>query len=86
MNNLTKYFISTIILIFVLFSTLVGTLFASSQTDYEQIKEVAMLTKLPGVSLSTSYIENRVIYHDDFSNRFYLDMPDYNYMNFTYVK
>ena len=44
------------------------------------------LTKLPSIALSTTYLENRVIYYEDFSNILYPKMK-YNFrMDFVYSK
>ncbi len=81
-----KKFKISIFFIFLTFIYIVGTLSASNDSKTNKIKEATMLTKLPGVSLSTSFIENRIIYYDDCENRFYLNMQSYNYMDFIYAK
>lgn len=52
----------------------------------KQIEEITMLTQLPGISLSTSFLENRVLYYEDHSNHFYLNMRPYRFTDFIYVK
>ncbi len=81
-----RYFKITIFFIFISFIYIIGTLGAYTNTDSNNIKEAAMFTKLPGISLSTSFIENRILYYDDCSNRFYLTLQPHNYMDFIYAK
>jgi len=50
------------------------------------IKDLTSLTKLPGISISTSYLEKRVIYYDDYSNKLYPNMKNYSQMDFVYAK
>lgn len=51
-----------------------------------QIEAVTSLTKLPGLALSTAYLEHRVIYYRDDSNRLYPQMKNDSKMNYVYAK
>ncbi len=60
---------------------------STSETRHkQQVQALCELTQLPGIALSTSYLEHRVIYYDDYSNYIYLDMMPYRYMDFVYAK
>jgi hypothetical protein len=66
-------------------------IFLLLSTDYsrdreKQITNVSMLSKLPGIALSTSYLEKRVIYYDDYSNSLYPKMKNYSQVDFVYAK
>jgi hypothetical protein len=50
------------------------------------VRELTYLTKLPGIALSTTYLQKRVIYYDDYSNKLYPQMKNYSKVNFVYVK
>jgi len=50
------------------------------------IQNITKLTKLPGIALSTSYLQNRIIYYDDYSNKLYPQMKNYSQTDFVYAK
>ncbi len=55
--------------------------------EYESaVKNISSLTKLPGISLSTPFIENRIRVYDDYSNNFYFGMKKNTYTGFVYAK
>ncbi len=54
--------------------------------DNQDIKTLTKLTRLPGLAISTSYLEKRVLYYDDYSNKLYPSMKNYSQMDFVYVK
>lgn len=47
---------------------------------------ISNLTKLPNISYSTSIYEPKIKEYKDFSNRFYINQKDINYMDFVYEK
>ncbi len=51
-----------------------------------KIQKLTSLTKLPGLALSTGYLENRVIYYEDYSNQLYPKMKNYLKMDYVYAK
>ena len=57
-----------------------------SQSRELQIQNLTQLTKLPGIALSTPYLENRVIYYKDYSHRQYPKMKNYSKMDYVYAK
>jgi len=78
---------------FLLFLTLLMGIFFSlilhseySQTRQTQIESFTTLTKLPGLALSTGYLEKRVIYYEDHSNSLYPKMRNYLKMDYVYAK
>lgn len=77
---------------FLFFGLLIVTfisLIASSEyslTRETQLENLTELTKLPGIALSTPYLENRLIYYEDYSNRLYPQMKNYSKMNYVYAK
>jgi len=78
-------------LFFGLFSALLVTfLFLIFQrednSDLKRIKEITQITQLPGLSISTTPFENRILGYKDSSNRFYLNTDSYGYMEFVYAK
>ena len=52
----------------------------------KQIRAVTVLTHLPAMALSTPYLEKRILYYDDFSNRLFPQMQEYSSMDFVYAK
>jgi len=58
----------------------------SFEDKNQSLIQVSSLTKLPGISLSSSYLENRVTRYEDNSNSFYLGMKKNNYTSFVYEK
>lgn len=66
------------------FSLLILTTSYSKERAIE-IKNLTKLTKLPGIALSTSYLQNRVIYYEDYSNKLYPQMQKYHKMDYVYV-
>ncbi len=57
-----------------------------SKTRETQISNLTKLTRLPGVALSTSYLQNRVLYYQDHSSRLYPEMKNYSKMDYVYAK
>jgi hypothetical protein len=50
------------------------------------IKNLTSITKLPGIAISTPYLEKRIIYYKDYSNKLYPNMKNYSKMDFVYAK
>ena len=85
MNSLTRYlFLGTSFLL----SVLVLLLFSSSYSKKREdsINQLTSITKLPGVALSNTYLESRVLYYDDYSNRLYPQMKNSSKTSFVYAK
>lgn len=51
-----------------------------------KIEAFSKLTQLPGVALSTPYLESRIIYYSDFSNRIFPQIAEHRTMDFVYAK
>jgi len=68
------------ILVFIL------SLSSYSKERQNSIENLTKITHLPGITLSTSYLENRVIYYEDNSNTLYPKMKNYSQMDFVYAK
>ncbi len=50
------------------------------------INAFTKLITLPHIALSTSYMQQRVIYYDDYSNMLYPEMKKENKVDFVYAK
>ena len=66
-------------------------IFIVSTSNYSKerknsIENLTRITNLPGLALSTSYLEKRVIYYEDYSNTLYPKMKNYSQMDFVYDK
>ena len=70
----------------VIFIVLLSTSSHKSYYHYKKIDTLTSLTQLPGLALSTPYLENRLIYYNDFSNRIFPQMQEYGSMDFVYAK
>jgi len=70
----------------ILVSLFVLILMTPHAKENKNIKVLTKLTKLPGLAISTSYLEKRVLYYDDYSNKIYPDMKNYSQMDFVYAK
>ncbi|MEA1982951.1 MAG: hypothetical protein U9N39_05345 [Campylobacterota bacterium] len=57
-----------------------------SQDRESQIATLTRLTKLPGIALSTDYLEHRNPYYADSSNQLYPRMKNYSQMDYVYAK
>ena len=57
-----------------------------SKSRENSIKNFTSITKLPGLALSNSYLENRLFYYDDFSNILYPQMKYHDKNGFVYAK
>ncbi len=44
------------------------------------------LVKLPNISLSTTFVESRILEYQDYSNDFYLGMKKDSFAGFVYAK
>jgi hypothetical protein len=56
-------------------------------TDHtRQIAAITSVTQLPGLALSTPFLQNRVIYYDDFSNRLFPELTQQTDVEFVYEK
>ncbi len=86
MTYLTRNFSIALVLLISIFFFLLLQKSTSEQIHKQQVEALCELTQLPGVALSTSYLEHRLIYYDDYSNYIYLDMVPYTYMDFVYAK
>jgi hypothetical protein len=61
-------------------------IFKHSKIPDENFLVISKLIKLPSISFSTSYIENRLYEYDDNSNTFYIGVKRNDYRGFVYVK
>lgn len=59
---------------------------ALNGTQNSEIQRLSNITKLPGIALSTTYLENRILYYDDDSNQLYPTQKKYTYTGFVYAK
>lgn len=82
---LVKLFISALMISVTLFFTLLYHSDYSAQRE-SQIQTLTRLTKLPGLALSTGYLESRIIYYSDDSNQLYPEMKNYSKMDYIYAK
>ena len=86
MNYLSTLF-ATIFFSIVAFFIYIVVFKSNPSLAYENnIKDISALSKLPSISLSTPFIENRVKEYDDYSNDFYLGMKKDTYVGFVYAK
>jgi len=67
------------------FILLISTMKSSSYRD-EKIQNFVQITKFPHLTLSTSYLQSRVIYYNDFSNILYPEMKKQNKMDYIYAQ
>jgi len=58
----------------------------SSAYRNQEIKNLTALTKIPHLALSTSYLEQRIFYYEDYSDILYPQMIRANKMEYVYVK
>jgi len=58
----------------------------NEDTRTKNIQNISKLTKLPGLALSFPYLENNILYYEDFSNNIFLNIPPYQYSDFVYEK
>lgn len=58
----------------------------SPRSKSGEMKNISNLMQLPGLSLSTSYIEDRIPSYSDNTNIFYINMKSDNYAGFVYAK
>ncbi len=86
MNSLATLFATILFSITIFFIFIVVSKSVSSLAYENRIKDISLLTKLPNISLSTPFIENRVKEYDDYSNDFYLGMKKDTYAGFVYAK
>ncbi|WP_455757829.1 hypothetical protein [Sulfurimonas sp.] len=86
MNSLVKKFAFVFSSILVVFLYIVMFNSTPSKEHVNTITHATNLVKLPGISLSSTYIENRILEYGDFSNDFYLGMRKNNYTGFVYAK
>lgn len=86
MNRASMIFTFSIFVLVISFSYIVIFYSTISPKKYEQISQSSKLTKLPGISFSTPFIENRIIPYDDFSNDFYLGLQKNDFRSFVYAK
>ena len=86
MSSLAIKFLASILSIFGFFMYIV--IFNSSPSkEYENsVSQISALVKIPNISNSTPYVENRIKEYDDYSNNFYLGMKKETYLGFTYAK
>ena len=82
---LLKLFFSALVISSSLFVILLSQSSYSTQRE-SQIKVLTKLTKLPGIALSTGYLESRVIYYKDYSNQLYPQMKNSSKMDYVYAK
>ncbi len=82
---LVKKFFTLLTVAFAIFFILVYTSQYSPSRELE-IQTLTKLTKLPGIALSTGYLENRVIYYKDYSNQLYPQMKNSSKMDYVYAK
>lgn len=58
----------------------------SGDETRKYIQNLTSLTKLPGLALSTPYLEKRILYYGDDSNKLYVGMKNKSQMDFVYAK
>jgi len=86
MSHLAKKFIASfIILVTIFLYTITFGLNSSSKHD-SIIILASSIIKLPSISFSNSYIENRIMGYDDYSNDFYIGLNKSSYIGFVYAK
>lgn len=86
MSNLAKGFVGSIFGITAIFIYILVFNNISNSNHDEEVILASKLVKLPGIAISTTYVENRILGHDDYSNDFYLGMKRDSYTSFVYVK
>jgi len=82
---LIKLFFSTLILSLTLLFIL-SFKAKYSEDRAQQISTLTQLTKLPGLALSTGYLEHRISFYSDDSNTLYPKMKNYTKMDYVYAK
>ena len=82
---LVKKFFTLIVLFLATFILLLSASSYSKPRE-TQIHQLTTLTKLPGIALSTPYLENRVLYYRDHSSRLYPKMKNYSKMDYVYAR
>lgn len=78
----TRLFI-VVFLIICIFSYI---LFLLSTSSIKKTKSISELIRLPGISLSTSYLGSRIREYKDETNTVYLTMPQDDFSDFVYDK
>ena len=86
MSSLAIKFLSIFLSIFSLFVYILFFNSISFINYNDRLLAVSKLTKLPSVSFSTIYVENRVAEYDDYSNNFYMGLDRSAYKGFVYAK
>ncbi|MEA3228107.1 MAG: hypothetical protein U9P38_03440 [Campylobacterota bacterium] len=50
------------------------------------IQSFTKISKLPHIALSTSYLQQRIVYYNDYSNIFYPQMREENKLDYVYTQ
>ena len=85
MSHLAKKFIDSFIILVTIFLYTI-TFGLSSSYKHVIIILASSIIKLASISFSNSYIENRIMGYDDYSNDFYIGLNKSSYMGFVYAK
>ena len=85
MSLKSKFFIAISTFILSCFTLLIYSAEYSADRALS-INSFTKLTTLPHLALSTSYIQQRVIYYDDYSNILYPEMKRNTKVDFVYAK
>ena len=84
MSDLAKKFLAVLMSISVVFISIL--LFGRDSNEREAVVLASRLVSLPGISLSTSYVGDRIPSYSDFSNEFYFGVKKDSFASFIYVK
>lgn len=74
------------IIFFLIVSTFLYVLFVLYSTPKQETKNISNLIKIPGISLSSSYLGNRIREYEDETHTVYFGMSKDDFSSFVYAK
>jgi hypothetical protein len=79
---------SFVLLLFCMLFLTSYALYSVSQkaSNKKEIELLSQITKLPGFTRSTSFLEHRIQIYEDSSNQLYPKMKNYKQMDFVYAQ
>lgn len=73
-------------MVFVIVFIFLCTLILLGTTPKQNTADTMKLIKIPGISLSTSYLGDRILEYSDESNKVYIEINQDTYAGFVYAK
>ncbi len=86
MSYLTRWILVFIIGIISTFLYILILMLTPNTERKRAIVSASNLGKLPSISLSTTFVESRILEYDDYTNNFYPGMQKDSFSGFVYAK